>query len=210
MSAGNAAEVITLTSDEVKKRIAVAVTSVLRERNPTITEGSVAKALFAGCAIVCTVGNVLRVPTKDDVATRVAENNDKKKPRLNGVGERQSTAKVLNSEERLKKGAVHDAAKSDELRTKEAKENEKLERRQLEFPLLQKCKELALTAIVPHSKAGHVYSLLKGELVALLMKMGLESDCEKCTKKKHNNFNRTELRDYLLSKIKNSNGSFRA
>ena len=49
-----------------------------------------------------------------------------------------------------------------------------------------------------------MYSLLKGELVALLIKTGLESDCKKCTKKRHSNLNRTELGDYLLSKIKNT------
>ena len=37
-----------------------------------------------------------------------------------------------------------------------------------------------------------------------MIKIGLESDCKKCTKKKHSSLNRTELGDYLQSKIKNT------
>lgn len=66
---------------------------------------------------------------------------------------------------------------------KEGKEVEKLERRRVEFPLLLRCKELSLTPVVPHSKAGQLYSLLKSELVALCVKLGLEADCKKVSKK---------------------------
>lgn len=84
---------------------------------------------------------------------------------------------------------------------KEGKEVEKLERRRVEFPLLLRCKELSLTPVVPHSKAGQLYSLLKSELVALCVKLGLEADCKKVSKKKHSSLNRTELGDYLLTKL---------
>ena len=87
---------------------------------------------------------------------------------------------------------------------KENKETEKLVRRRLEFPLLQRCKELGLTEVVPHSKAGQLYSLLKSELVSLCTKLGLEADCKKICKKKFSNLNRTELGDYLLTKIKDT------
>jgi hypothetical protein len=201
MNAGTAAEILTLSTDETKSKIVSAVYSLIRADNPSITEGAVSKALFSGCAIVSTVSNVLRVPTKEDVAARVQATNDKKKPRLNGVGERQSIAKILNSDERLEKGAEYDEAKSAESKVKEVKEVEKLERRRVEFPLLVRCKALSLTPVVPHSKAGQLYSLLKAELVALCVKLGLEADCKKVTKKKHSSLNRTELGDYLLTKL---------
>jgi hypothetical protein len=107
------AEILTLSTDETKSKIS-AVYSLIRADNPSITEGAVSKALFSGCAIVSTVSNVLRVPTKEDVAARVQATNDRKRPRLNGVGERQSIAKVLNSDERLEKRAEYDEAKSAE------------------------------------------------------------------------------------------------
>ena len=206
MNAGSAAEALTLSTDETKKRIISAVMDIIRVDIPSITEGAISKALFAGCAIVSTVSNVLRVPTKEDVAARVQETNSRKKPRLNGVGERQSIAKILNSDERLEKGVEYDQAKSAELKAKEGKETVKLERRRQEFPLLLKCKELELTQVVPQSKAGHQYSLLKSELTALCSKLGLEEDCKKVSKKKFTNLNRTELGDYLLTKL-NRNGN---
>jgi hypothetical protein len=122
--------------------------------------------------------HLLRVPTKEDVAARVQETNERKKPRLNGVGERQSIAKILNSDERLEKGAEYDQAKSAELQLKEGREVEKLERRRLEFPLLLRCQQLGITQVVPHSKAGQLYSLLKSELVGLFVKLNLEADCK--------------------------------
>ena len=63
MNAGCAAESITLTDDALKSKISSAVTQLLRAENLTVSEGAVAKALFAGLAIVSTVSNVLRVPT---------------------------------------------------------------------------------------------------------------------------------------------------
>ena len=85
----------------------------LTDENPGYTEGAINKAIFSGCAIVSTVKHLLRVPTKDDVAARARETNERKKPRLNGVGERQSIAKILTSNERLEKGAEYDEAKSE-------------------------------------------------------------------------------------------------
>jgi hypothetical protein len=195
MSAGNAAEVLTLATNEIKDKILSAVMGIIRVDNPSITEGAVRKALFAGCAIVSTVSNVLRVPTKENVAARVQETNNRKKPRLNGVGERQSIAKILNSDERLEKGVEYDETKSAELKANEGRETDKLERRRQEFPLLLKCKELELTQVVPHSKAGHLYSLLKSDLIALCSKLGLEEDCKRVSKKKFTNLNRTERGD---------------
>ena len=119
--------------------------------------------------------------------------NARKKPRLNGVGERQSVAKILNCADRLEKGSVYEQAKHAELETKEAKETGKLERRRVEFPLLQRCRELGLTQIIPDSKAGHQYSLLKSELIVRCAKLALEADCKKIYKRKHNSLNRTEL-----------------
>jgi hypothetical protein len=78
MSAGNAAEVLTLATNEIKDKILSAVMGIIRVDNPSITEGAVRKALFAGCAIVSTVSNVLRVPTKENVAARVQETNNRK------------------------------------------------------------------------------------------------------------------------------------
>jgi hypothetical protein len=84
---------------------------------------------------------------------------------------------------------------------KEGREVEKLERRRLEFPLLLRCHQLGITQVVPHSKAGQLYSLLKSELVGLCVNLKLEADCKKTTKKKHSSLNRTELGDYLLKKL---------
>ena len=173
----------------------------LTDENPGYTEGAINKAIFSGCAIVSTVKHLLRVPTKDDVAARARETNERKKPRLNGVGERQSIAKILNSNERLEKGAEYDEAKSAELQLKEGREVVKLERRRLEFPLLLRCHQLGITQVLPHSKAGQLYSLLKSELVGLCVNLNLEADCKKTTKKKHSSLNRTELGDYLLKKL---------
>ena len=105
--------------------------------------------------------------------------NDRKNPCLNGVGERQSIAKILTSDERLEKGVQYEENKNEELRVKETKETEKLERRRQEFPLLLSCNELGLTQVVPNGKAGHVYSLLKSELVGLCSKLGLEVHCKR-------------------------------
>ena len=192
---------LTLSTDETKSKIISAVMNIIGAEYPAMTEGAVSNALFAGCAIVSTVSNVLRVPTKEDVATRVQATNDRKKPRLNGVGERQSIAKILNSDERLEKGAEYDESKNAELQLKEGKEVEKLERRRLEFPLLLQCRQLDLTQVIPHSKARQLYSLLKIELINLCVKLGLEADCKKTTKKKHSSLNRTEIGDYLLTKL---------
>lgn len=202
MNAGSTAELITLSEDTVKAKITTAVTRILREDNFKVFEGDVSKAIFAGLAIVSTVSNVLRVPTKEDVAARVQESISRKKPRLNGVGERQSVAKILNSDERLAKGNEYTENKNEEIKLKAAKEVEKLGRRRIEFPLLQKCKEVGLTQIVPNSKAGHLYSLLKSELIGLCTKLELEADCKNVCKKKFSSLNRTELGDYLLEKLK--------
>ena len=130
--------------------------------------------------------------------------NDRKNPCLNGVGERQSIAKILTRDERLEKGVEYEENTNEELKVKETKETEKLERRRQEFPLLLSCNELCLTQVVPNSKAGHVYSLLKSELVGLCSKLGLEVHCKSACKKKFSSSNRTELGDYLLSKLKDT------
>lgn len=163
---------------------------------------TVFKALFSGLAIFSTVSNVLRVPTKEDVAARVQDSISRKKPRLNGVGERQSVAKILNSDERLAKGTEYTENKKEEIKLKEAKEVEKLGRRRTEFLLLQKCKELGLKQIIPYSKPGHLYSLLKSELIGLCAKLEFEADCKNVCKKNFSSLNRTELGDYLLKKVK--------
>ena len=204
MNAGAAAEALILSSDETKGKIVSAVMDILKCDNPSIQHGAISKALFSGCAIVSIVSNVLRVPTKEDVAARVEATNARKKPRFNGVGERQSVAKILNCADRLEKGSVYEQAKHAELETKEAKETGKLERRRVEFPLLPRCRELGLTQIIPDSKAGHQYSLLKSELIVLCAKLALEADCKKIYKRKHNSLNRTELGDYLLTKLKDT------
>jgi hypothetical protein len=62
--------------------------------------------------------------------------NDRKKPCLNGVGERQSIAKMLSSDGRLEKGVEYEENKNEELKVIETKETDKLESRRQEFPLL--------------------------------------------------------------------------
>ena len=67
---------------------------------------------------------------------------------------------------------------------------------------IQRCRELGLTQIIPDSKAGHQYSLLKSEVIVLCAKLALEADCKKTYKRKRDSLNRTKLEDYLLTKLK--------
>ena len=62
MNAGSAAEFITLTDDTLKTKMTAAVTPILHAKIYAISEGSVSKA------IVSTVSNVHRVPTKEDAS----------------------------------------------------------------------------------------------------------------------------------------------
>jgi hypothetical protein len=86
------------------------------------------------------MGTTLRVPTKEDMEQRrkdKEEANGVKKPRLNGIGELQSVAKILNSTERLEQGDVFVAGKDLEKTTKDNRALEKRKRQRKEFLLLQ-------------------------------------------------------------------------
>ena len=68
--------------------------------------------------------STVRVPKKEDMEERRKEKelaNGVKKLRLNGIGELQSTAKILNTVERLAKGTEFVNTKDIERTTKENK-----------------------------------------------------------------------------------------
>jgi hypothetical protein len=122
------------------------------------------------------MGTTLRVPTKEDMEQRrkdKEEANGVKKPRLNGIGELQSVAKILNSTERLEQGDVFVAGKDLEKTTKDNRALEKRKRQRKEFLLLQTSFDHGLTSENPHSVKSKDITLKKDELVKLFLKIRL-------------------------------------
>ena len=68
-----------------------------------ITVGATVQALESGAAMLCTVSHSLRVPTRKTVQDQEAADVERlhKKPKMNGIGEKLSSVKILNNEARM-------------------------------------------------------------------------------------------------------------
>ena len=110
MSAGVCAQALVLASTDKLGQIAQFAVDLLKDECPTITQGAMVQALESGSAMLTTVQHVLRIPTKQNVENLLAENGDRlsKKPKLNGIGEKVSVVKILNSDDWIAKGVVYD------------------------------------------------------------------------------------------------------
>lgn len=208
MSAGKAADAIINCSDEAKAEIIAAILKILNKTESNISSGAIKNALLAGCSIVSSMGTTLRVPTKEDMEKKRKEKeeaNGVKKPRLNGIGELQSVAKILNSTERLAQGDEFVASKDLEKTTKDNRALEKRKRQREEFLLLQTSFDQGLTLENPHSEKSKDITLKKDELVKLFVKLGYESDFKKVSRKKFVGLNRTEQADYLIARLSSKN-----
>jgi hypothetical protein len=204
MSAGRAADAIINCSDEARSEIVAGILKILKRTESNISAGAISNALLAGCSIVSSMGTTLRVPTKEDMEQRrkdKEEANGVKKPRLNGIGELQSVAKILNSTERLEQGDAFVAGKDLEKTTKDNRALEKRKRQREEFLLLQTSFDHGLTSENPHSVKSKDITLKKDELVKLFLKLGYESDFKKASRKKFVSLTRTEQADYLIAKL---------
>ena len=144
------------------------IRAILMQKGSTVSVGAIKNAILAGCALVTTMKTTLRVPTKEDMEKRRKEKeeiNGVKKPRLSGIGELQSTSKILNTTETLAKGTEFIATKDIERATKENKTIGKRKRHREEFLLLEKYFELGLTTENPHSVKSNDVTLKKEDLV---------------------------------------------
>jgi hypothetical protein len=121
----------------------------------------------------------LRAPTKEDVEKKRKSKelaNGIKRPRINGIGELQSTSKILNTPERLAIGAEYLLTKGHEKTAQTKKAIEKRKTQREEFTLVIKYSEVGLTKDDPYSEKWKDRVLRKDELVRLFSKLRYAKD----------------------------------
>ncbi len=160
---------------------------------------TVVQALKTGFAMTACSQHLLRAPTTSDVAA--LDDEGKKKPRSNLLGEKVSEAKVLNDPARIEQGKAASAERAVAVQEKQDKLRSKRVQSAKEMPLIERAFQLA---VVTHP-AGHEHwfkkRLTNDELLAVCTKEKWFEECKQKTHKGFKQLKRDERADFLLTML---------